>query len=118
MSESNTVKSKVKISPTEEIEVPMRFEMSEFVPSVLAQHMSLQATPDNIIVGFYEADLPIVFNSTPEAIEILKQEGYAAECVARIAIPASRFNDFARVFAQAAGLLDEKESEDQDANTK
>lgn len=118
MSEQNSVMSKLKISTTEEIEVPLHLEMYNFVPSVLAQHMAIQGTADNILVSFFEANPPIVFDPNPEAVERIKQEGYTAECVARIAIPASRFGEFAKVFAQVAGLLPIKESEESDANTE
>lgn len=118
MNEPNILITKYRISETEEIEAPLHFEMSSFIPSVLAHHLSIQGTPDNILVGFYEIEFPILLNPTPEAIEKLKQEGYIAECVARIAIPNSRFQEFARVLAQAAGLLPAKESKEQNADNK
>lgn len=118
MNEPNVLITKYKINDLEEIEAPLHFEMSNFIPSVLAHHLSVQGTPDNVLVGFYEIEFPILLNPTPEAIEKLRQEGYIAECVARIAIPNSRFQEFARVLAQAAGLLPAKESKEQDANNK
>lgn len=117
MAEHNSLMTKLKIGD-EEIEVPLYFEMNGFLPAVMAQHMAIQGTPDNIIVSFYEANPPIVFEPSPEAIERLKQEGYTAECVARIAIPNSRFKDFANIFAQVAGLRADKESDKPDGDNQ
>ncbi|MEK7832313.1 MAG: hypothetical protein AAB401_14570, partial [Acidobacteriota bacterium] len=105
VTQQNQITTKLRISAEEEIEVPLHFEMQSFVPSVLAQHMTIQGTADNILVSFFEANPPIMFNSTPQSLEKFKQEGYTAECVARIAIPVSRFGEFAEVFGQIAKQL-------------
>lgn len=118
MSEPNVIKTKFKISQTEEIEVPVYFEMSSFVPSVIAQHMSVQGVSNNILVSFYELDVPIFIDPNPEAIEELKREGYAAECVARITIPEAHFIDMANVFTQVAERIKSKREGKEDANTK
>ena len=120
MSEQNSVKSVVKISASEEAEVPLHFVMSNFLPSVLAQHITIQGTAENILVGFYEANPPIMFDPNQEAIDALKREGFVAECVARIAIPKSQFIEIAAVFSQVANRLKptEKEGGDQNANVQ
>lgn len=118
MNNQNTAKSKVKISPTEEVEVPLHFAMSTFLPSVVAQHMAIQTAGEHFVVSFFEANLPIMFNPTPESLEELKQTGYKTECVARITIPATRFTEMAKVFARVAGLVLPEEGEEQDANTE
>ncbi|MGE0885637.1 MAG: hypothetical protein AB7P14_18980 [Blastocatellales bacterium] len=118
MDNQNTVKSKVKIGSTEEVEVPMHFVMSTFLPSVLAQHVTIQSTPESILIGFYEANPPIMFEPTPEAIEEFRLEGYTAECVSRITIPNSRFVEIAKLFSQVADGLKLKQEGEQDASTE
>jgi len=118
MNEPNVLMVKYRIGENEEVEVPLHFEMSAFIPSVVAHHLSIQGTPDNVLIGFYEIEFPVLLSPTPEAVEKLKEEGYAAECVARVAIPNSRFKEFALVMAQVAGILPKQEGSEEDANSE
>ena len=118
MSEQNVMMSKLKIGDLEEIEVPVHLEANNFIPPILVQHMVIQGTTDNVLVSFFESVPPIVFNPDQEEVERLKQKGYAASCVARIAIPASRFSEFAKVFAAVARLPLAEESEVSNANSE
>jgi hypothetical protein len=115
MNDQNTIKGKVKISPQEEVDVPIRFQMTKFIPSVVAQHVTIQGTTGNVLVSFYEANPPVMFNPTPESLEALQEDGIIVECVARISIPTALFPGIADVFSQIAEQAKPKEKRSKDA---
>lgn len=109
---------KVRVSDAEEVEVPVTFVMTNFLPSVVAQHMTIQGFGENFVLSFFELDLPFHIAPSPELLEEIKQAGYEAECVARVTIPKSRFIEFARVLGEVAGKLLPVESEEERDNTE
>ncbi len=89
--------------------MPVRLQMSHFVPSVYAHHMAIQVTLDAVLMTFYEV-IPPVFSKVPptdEVVEELRKTGITAECVARITVPYASFREFARVIAGTVGQLPE-----------
>jgi hypothetical protein len=113
MENQNILKGRVKTSESEEIEVPIRLLMNEFIPSVVAHHMTLQTTAGNVVIAFYEANPPIMLNPTPELFEKLQIEGFTAECVARISVSTSTFLTVADVFTRVAEQMRAKENENE-----
>jgi hypothetical protein len=111
MEDQNIIKGRIKTSETEEVEVPVRLLMSKFLPSVVAQHLTIQASSGNIIIAFYEANPPIMLNPTPDSFEKLQKEGLTAECVARICIPLALFPGVADAFSQVAEQIKAREKE-------
>jgi hypothetical protein len=79
--------------------------MSNFVPSVYAQFMAIQPTPDGVLLSFFEAVPPIIQDTTPEVLEELKRQGVKAECVARITVSKNRFLEFAKVVKDVSAKM-------------
>jgi hypothetical protein len=111
MSNQDTVKDMVKTASVDEVQVKINFNMTGFIPSVVAQHLTLQRTPGNIVLSFYETNQPIMINPTPEQVEALKKQGITAECVARVSVPVIQFPSFAKVIADLAEQLKAEQSE-------
>jgi len=116
MEDQNVVKGKLKTGQAEEIEVPIRLQMSGFIPSVVAQNITIQSTGGNVIIAFYEANPPVMLNPTPELIERFQKEGFTSECVARITVTPATFLTFADVFTQIAEQMRAKEKEERSQN--
>jgi hypothetical protein len=84
-------KKKTKSAP----QIKLNFRLAPKTPSLTAQHMIIQDVGDFIQLSFFEIAFPLMSDdATPEQIELLSEAGINAECVARINVPASRFNDF------------------------
>ncbi|MCI0389135.1 MAG: hypothetical protein MOB07_10285 [Acidobacteria bacterium] len=114
MEDQNTVKGRIRTGEAEEVEVPVRLQVSEFVPSVVAQHITLQSTTGSVIIAFYEANPPVMLNPTPDSLERFQKEGFTAECVARISVSPSVFLSFADVFTKVAEQTRAKEKENEE----
>ncbi len=108
---------RVKVGPEEEIEVPVFFEMTNFLPSVVAQHLAIQHYAGSVVLSFFELDMPFQPELSPEAVEEMKREGFVAECVARVTVPTEVLSKFAQVMTDVANKLAPPESKRQDDNT-
>ncbi len=97
--------AKKKTKPdTSEEQVPLRFRIPVGMSSKLAQHLLVQDLGEVVQLSFFEAiSPPIIQSSSPEEnLARLKELGIVAECVARLNVPASRFQSFADVMQQIA----------------
>lgn len=97
--------TKKKTKPdTGEEQVPLRFRIPIGMSSRLAQHLLVQDLGEVVQLSFFEViPPPIIQSGNPEEdLARLKELGVVAECVARLNVPASRFQDFANVMQQVA----------------
>ncbi len=96
--------TKKKTKPdTSEEQVPLRFRIPVGMSSKLAQHLLVQDLGEVVQISFFEAIAPPIQSSSPEEnLARFKELGVVAECVARLNVPASRFQAFADVMQQVA----------------
>lgn len=89
-----------------QINLPIRLNMSDVLPSVYAHHVAIQTSADEVVLSFFEVFMP--FNiSGHEEFEALQKAGVPAECVARVTISKKRFVEFASLFNNIAEQLKE-----------
>lgn len=96
---------------TEDSGFPIRFRIPTRMPSVIAQHLTVQPVEDGILLSFYEV-IPPLFPTdlSEEQIKQLKETGVMAECVSKVFVPNSRYLDF--LDAMEIVLPDDEEDED------
>ncbi len=80
---------------TEDSGFPIRFRIPTRMPSVIAQHLTVQPIEDGILLSFYEV-IPPLFPTdlSEEQMKQLKETGVPAECVSKVFVPNSRYVDF------------------------
>jgi hypothetical protein len=97
------VKKKQKpITKIGEIEVPLQFNLPVDMPSVYATNMLVQASDQEIILSFFEAQPPFFTEDAKDNIELLKSVGVRADCVAKVIISPARFEGFVGVLNRVA----------------
>jgi hypothetical protein len=82
------------------VQVPLRFNVPDNMPSVYATNLLVQATEQEVVISFFEAQPPLLMtDDVEENLEILKKVGIKADCVARVTISPARFEGFVQVLA-------------------
>jgi hypothetical protein len=90
------------------VEIPLQFNLPIDMPSVYATNMLVQASDQEIILSFFEAQPPFMTEDTQENIELLKSVGIRADCVAKVIISSARFEGFVQVLAQTVQRIKDK----------
>jgi hypothetical protein len=84
---------------------PLRHRILGRMPSIFAQNLLIQATPEAVVLSFFETVLPPKPVYTEEDVEQLKEVGVVAECIARIAMPQSAFLEAADAMQRVAQTM-------------
>ncbi len=96
----------------EEQRIPLRFRIPQKMPSVIAQHMTLQPSEDGVLLSFFEVIPPLIPQDfTKEQTQKLVETGITAECVSKVFVPASRYADFVKAMASIVSSKEEPEKE-------
>jgi hypothetical protein len=91
----DTATNNENLESAENTQIPLRLRIPSRMPSVIAQHLTVQPADDGVLLSFYEVVTPTVLNElTEEQIEELKTTGIPAECVSRVFVPISRYEEF------------------------
>lgn len=92
--------------PTKEFEFKLGFRIPSKTPSLYAHHMFVQPGEHEVLLTFFEViPPPLGPNATEEEINIIKEAGIVAECVARITVSKGRFPAFANAMQEIADFL-------------
>jgi len=78
------------------VTIPLHFNLPIDKPSVYATNMLIQMSEYEIVISFYEAQPPI-FTEKDDNIEMLKNVGIRADCVAKVTVAKERFKSFVAV---------------------
>jgi hypothetical protein len=82
--------------------IPLRYEVGD-ITTLRASEMVVQANEHETIIGFFVVDPPIILGTpAQQAAEMKKHKEIAAKCVARVAIPTSKLQNFQQNAAQQA----------------
>jgi hypothetical protein len=80
---------------TEQKRVPLRFRIPTKMPSVVAQHLTVQPDGDGFLLSFYEVIPPLIHpDITTDQLKAFEESGVIAECVSKVYVPLSRYEDF------------------------
>ena len=90
------------------VEIPLQFNLPIDMPSVYATNMLVQASDQEVILSFFEAQPPFITEDTKESIELLKNVGIRADCVAKVIVSPARFESFVQVLAQIVQNIKDK----------
>jgi hypothetical protein len=99
-------KQKPSIKPGE-IDIPLHFNIPIEMPSVYATNMLVQSGEHEVIISFFEAQVPVFVEEDEDNIETLKKVGIRADCVAKVTIAKDRFEGFANAIKGFADRLKE-----------
>jgi hypothetical protein len=92
--------------------ITIRFRPPIRIPTVFADHLTVQPGPDGVTLSFYEAVLPVIPpNATEEQIKEIEESGVFADCVSKIFVPGSRYGAF--VGAMKSIIPDSAEAEEE-----
>lgn len=108
------------VQADETVQLKLNFRTPQKMPSVYAHHLFVQNEETEITLSFFEVISPIVPAERQEKIiEMLKEVGLNAECVARIKIAKERLPAFAKAMKSVADeILKELEEIKEDADNK
>jgi len=79
------------------IQVRARWENTERIPILFANHVFVRLQDDDFVVTFGQAELPYEVDLTDEMREKLRTEGLPIQVVARLAIPAEKISSVIEV---------------------
>ena len=89
------IASPEKANQTEDAGLPVRLRVPAKMPSVVAQHLAVQPNDDGVLLSFFEVIPPIMpLDANEEQLKQLRATGIIAECVSKVFIPGSRYQDF------------------------
>ncbi len=103
MADKSKPKKELEENTINDEPIPLRFRIPVNTASLMAQHLFVQDLGEIVQLSFYEiVSPPIPPERMEENLARLRESGIVAECVARINVPASRFQSFADVMQQVA----------------
>src|SRR5205085_12361404 len=88
----------------EPVEVKLNFRIPGRMPTVYAHHMIIQPGDYEVTLSFFEVIPPLVTDGEDQ-LNLLREVGIVAECVARITVAKDRFAGFARAIQQIASQI-------------
>ena len=98
------------IEDLEQKQFQIRFRLPTKFPSVVAQYISVQPDVDGVLLSFFELIPPMIPDDiTDEQLKTLQAAGVPAECVSKVYIPLSRYEDIVNVMSSI--ILKEDETE-------
>lgn len=80
--------------------VKLNFRVFGRMPSVYAQHMSIQPGQHEVVLAFFEVIAPPIVGPQEDMVKQLVEHGVVAECVARVTIANGRFPAFVGAMQQ------------------
>ncbi len=92
----------------QDIKTNVNLTIPDFMPSVYAHHMTLQDDDADVIICFFELQLPFIPPSGEErqkALEHLQKKGVKADCVAKLRVAKHRLPAFAQVLSGQASRI-------------
>jgi len=100
----------------QQVEVKVHYRVPSKTPSLYAHHMFVQPGEHEVLLSFFEIiPPPLTANPSETELNVVKDAGIVAECIARISIAKARFPGFARAMQEIVDFL---AKEDQIAEEK
>ena len=93
----------------EGVQIPLHFNFPIGMPSVYATNVVVQKSEQEVIINFFELQLPFADQSNTDEMEMLKRVGLRADIVSKVTVSAKRFKEFARVFNSVAEGIEGEE---------
>lgn len=106
----------------EDLQIKVNFRIHPRMPSVYAQHMTIQPSPNEIVLSFFEIVPPFLSTPTAEQIKQVQETGVVADCVARVTVSHAVFPNFVKAMQEVSDQLttiaakEQKEQKEQNAN--
>lgn len=88
------------------VELQIKFRIPQKLPSVIAHEMVVQPGADGVLLSFFEVQPPIIPPGiTAEQINLMQQAGVTAECVSKVFVPHSKFEDFVNALSGVSASI-------------
>ncbi len=104
-----TTKNKKSNDTVEKYQAQLHFNIPVNMPSVYATNMLIQATEQEVVVSFYEAQPPLITENLEESLEIINKMGVRADCVAKVTVSYNRFHDFVQLLSDFSEKMKQTE---------
>jgi hypothetical protein len=93
---------------SEMMEIKLRFAMPEGMPSRHAHHLIVQVTDFEVVLMFFEVQMPVLYGSEEQQKNILDEMGgLRAYCVSKISVPKALYPAMAAVMSRTAANMEE-----------
>ena len=85
------------------MEIPIDWHFPSDIISRYATNMTVQGTPNEVIISFFELFPPMVLGPTPEATQaqVMRIKSLQAKCVARLVILPDKLPEFIEVLQKS-----------------
>jgi hypothetical protein len=85
--------------------IKVNFRVPSRMPSVYAQHMTIQPGPNEVVLSFFEVVPPFLTAPSAEQIKHVQENGIVADCVARITVSPAAFPNFVTAMQEVLDRL-------------